>query len=52
MSFIYCATLKTSAGDGRGQPDGGHGAVLRGAAGRDEAAVGGQWGAGVLLSIQ
>ena len=39
-------------GDGRGEQNGGHGAVLGGAAGRDEKTVGGLWSTRVLLSVQ
>ena len=39
-------------GDGRGEQDGGHRALLGGAAGRHEAAVGGLRGPGVLLQEQ
>ena len=50
--FISYFPGRRQDGDGRGVPHGGHGALLRGAAGRDAEAVGRRRGAGVLLKVQ
>lgn len=50
--LLFCFPERRQDGHGRGLSDGGHGALLRGAARGHEAAVDGRRGAGVLRQVQ